>query len=162
MRTRTLKVRTLLVGFTSFLDKDINSTEQFLKEIPSSPELIKELFPVGYFKRDFIRIIKKHHPDRIIVLGMADNIKDMKIETVAKNECLTLKNPVYRFVVTLYSYWLKWQGKNLKIKKPLSKKMLCTVAIDKKAPHKLKLRNTPPKVARLRSPQILVITSAIM
>ncbi len=50
--------RTLVAAFGSFLEHDMNSTEQFLKQLPSRNNLFTTLLPVGYFKKDFIIVLK--------------------------------------------------------------------------------------------------------
>ena len=62
---------------------------------------------------------------------IVDFILQPQFETIAKNRKITLKNSVYRFVITLYSYWLKWNGKNLKTKRSFPKDKLIERPIEK-------------------------------
>jgi pyrrolidone-carboxylate peptidase len=135
--------KTLVTAFGNFLYNNTNSTQEFLKEIPKNKNVIKHVFHVGYFKNDFIRPIKKYKPEKIIFMGMNGNIKSPRFETIAKNEMLTLKNPLYRSVGTIYIYWLKWNDKNLRIRKPINRDILTTIPISKHKPKQIKLKTKP-------------------
>lgn len=142
--------KTLVTAFGDFLENDVNSTEEFLKEMPESCNIIKHIFPVGYFKNDFIKTIKKHQPKRVIFLGMDINAKYPKLEIIAKNEMVTLKNPIYRFIGTIYSYWLKLNGKNLRIDKPISKDLMTVFPIAKNNHKQIKLRSKVPNFKEIK------------
>lgn len=42
--------KTLVTGFSDFLDNDTNFAQEFLKEIPKNKYVIKHIFPVGYLR----------------------------------------------------------------------------------------------------------------
>jgi pyrrolidone-carboxylate peptidase len=146
--------KTLVTAFGDFLEYDFNSTKKFLNEIPDKNGLIKMILPVGYFKNEFVKPVKKYRPKRIIFLGMENSAKNPKFETIAKNEMKTLKNPFYRFVGTAYSYYLKWNNKNLRIKKSFSKKtlsrLLTVIPIQKDKPKQITLHSNPPKLKQIK------------
>jgi pyrrolidone-carboxylate peptidase len=135
---------TLVIAFGNFLENDFNSSKEFLNEIPLENRFIKKVLPVGYFKSEFIKPIKKYQPDKIIFLGMHKSRKIPNFEVVAKNHRITLKNSFYRFIITIYSYYLKWNNKNLQINKPISKEKLIVIPIQKNKPSKITLHSKPP------------------
>lgn len=142
--------KTLVTAFGDFLNNDINSTQEFLKEIPENKNIIKHIFHVGYFKNEFIKPIKKHNPERIIFMGMDKKAKFPKFETIAKNEMITLKNQLYRRLVTMYTYWLKWNNKNLRIEKPINKDLLTVIPISKNKRKQIKVKTKPPNFKEIK------------
>lgn len=138
--------KTIVTSFGDFLYHDRNSAEGFLKEIPDSINIHKQNLPVGYFKRDLIKPIKEYNPQRVIFLGMNTSIKNPQFEIVTTNNKITLKNPVYRFFVYIYSYWLKWNNKNLRVKKPIPKDKLIEIPIERNNIKEIMLHTKPPKL----------------
>lgn len=137
---------TLVMAFGEFLHFNFNSAKEFLEKLPESPQLIKKILPVGYFKHDILKPIKEYKPERIIILGMNEDIKAPRFEMVAKNLRVVLKNPFYRFFASIYGYWLKWNGQNIKIKNPISKEKLTELPIDKNAINEIQLHTKIPRV----------------
>ena len=140
----------LVTAFDDFLYDKINSSKTFLNEIAESKNIFKHIFQVGYFKNDFIKLIKKSKPQKVIFFGMDVNAKFPKIETIARNEMIVLKNSIYRFVGTSYTYWLKWNNKSYKIKNSISKDLLTVVPISKNKPKKIKLKSKIPKFKEIK------------
>ena len=139
----------LVAGFGDFLDKDFNSSKIFLNIIPNSTNIIKHIFNVGYFKNDFIKSIKNNDLDKIIFFGMNTDISKSRFELIAKNEMITLKNPIYRFIGTVYSHWLKLFNKNLKISKQISEDKLIILPIYKNYSNEIKLKSKVSKFKNL-------------
>lgn len=133
----------VVAGFGKYLNFKHNSCIDILSEI-KKPDIIKIILPVGYFKNDFIKPLKRYTPEKYVCLGMW-NGKYSKIETIAKNEMITLKNPIARFFVQSYTYILKSFNTNLTIKKPMPKKYQKILSIEKNEPNIIKLRNQPPR-----------------
>lgn len=140
----------LITAFDDFLSDEINSSKTFLNDISGSENISKFIFQVGYFKKDFIKSIKKSKPQKVIFFGMDVNAKFPKIETVAKNEMIILKNSLYRFIWTSYVYWLKWNNKSYKIKKSISKDLLTVVPISKNKEKTMKLRGKIPMFKEIK------------
>jgi pyrrolidone-carboxylate peptidase len=123
----------IIAGFGDFLWHGRNSSEIILKKIPDQKDITKCILPVGYFKNDFIKPLKKNSVSKYVVLGMWEGTYP-KLETKGKNQHITLKNPLLRTGASAYSHILKQFGKNLRIKEPLDDKQLITKTIDKKGP----------------------------
>jgi len=140
---------TLVTAFSDFLGHDFNSTEEFLKQIPDEKGIIKQILPVGYFKNDFIKPIEKYKPHRIVFLGMHDSRKIPKFEVVAKNQKVTLKNSFHRYFLTVYSRYLKWNNKNLRVNKTIPKEKLTLIPIQKNKPRQISLNSKPPKLKHI-------------
>ena len=141
---------TLVAAFGNFLQCDINSSKEFLEELPDSKNITKFILPVGYFKNDFIKPIKKIKPERIILIGMDDYSKNLQFEIIAKNAKITFKNPIRRFITTLYSYWLRLNNKNFRTTKPIPKELLTIVPIEMNKPLEIKLHSKPPQIAGIK------------
>lgn len=137
--------KTLVAGFGDFLTSDTNSSEEFIKQLPDNKKLTKILLPAGYFKKSLIKPIKKNKPQKVVFLGMHEGRKKPMFEVVANNRKITLKKPVYRFGISMYSHVLRVLKKNLRIKKEPSKKDLIILPIEKKGPQTIKLQSKPPK-----------------
>jgi len=140
---------TLITAFGDFLQNDCNSSKEFLKEISESNNIHKVILPVGYFRNDFIKPIKKYSPNKLIFLGMDNSIKKPKFETIAKNRLVTLKNPLFRFFLMIYVCWLKLNNKNLRIKKEISKKLLIELPIERNKEQEICLHTIPPKLKEI-------------
>jgi pyrrolidone-carboxylate peptidase len=143
--TERKKELTLVTGFGSFLTEDKNSTEEIISQLPKKEYIVKKILPVGYFKKDILKHIKKYKPTKIVFLGMHPTRKNPMFEIIAKNEQITLKNKLYRFIVKMYSFYLKWNKKNLRIEKPISKEKLTIIPIQKNKKKKIILKTNPPE-----------------
>ncbi len=137
--------KTLITGFGSFLQYETNSSKEFINNIPNNKNLIKHIFPVGYFKNEFTKVIKKYKPQRIIALGLNEDISKPKFETVVNNQKITLKKPLMRFIANTYSFWLKLNKKNLRIKKPIPESDLIVLPINKHEKSKIIFQDKIPK-----------------
>lgn len=144
------KKKILIAAFSDFLDNDFNSAENLLKKIPSEENIIKQIILVGYFKKNFLKKIKKSQPEKIVFLGMHTERKIPMFETVSINHKITLKNGFLRFLLDGYVNLLKLFNKNLRVKKSPSKDILKLVPIEKKYHQKkLKLQTKPPKLEQI-------------
>lgn len=141
--------RTLVGCFGDFLTADENSSKKFVDSLPSNKQLSKVVLPVGYFRRAFLKPIKKYKPQRVIYFGMHENRAQPMFETVAKNQMVTLKKPLVRFAVNVYSHLLRLKRKNLRIKKQPSKDMLTILPISKSKERAITLHTKPPKISQI-------------
>ncbi len=83
-------MKILISGFSSFLDNEVNPTEEIIKLLPKSiygNELIKVVLPVVYRKcfDELLPYIKEYKPKYIINLGLAGGRKAISFERVAIN-----------------------------------------------------------------------------
>ena len=144
--------KTLLGYFGPFFNYKFNSSKDFVLDVEESKNLTKKEFSVGYFKKEFLNKIKGDY-ERIILLGMNGYIKEPQFETIARNQIIKLKNPIFRFFGDIYFYILKLIGLNpkTKIKEKtlikLYKKYFKEFPIEKNS-EDIKLKTKVPKIFR--------------
>lgn len=83
-------MKILMTGFTSFLDNEVNPSEEILALLPRSikgHKIITALLPVVFDEcfSDVQKIIDQDHPDIIIHLGLAAGRKAITPERLAVN-----------------------------------------------------------------------------
>jgi pyroglutamyl-peptidase len=78
-------MRLLIYGFGPYREFPENITEKILRRLPRRSGLKKIVFPVRFYKRQFINAVKNHEPDVILGLGQCSRGQRLRIESRAKN-----------------------------------------------------------------------------
>ncbi|MGH7830052.1 MAG: hypothetical protein ACREP8_07720 [Candidatus Binatia bacterium] len=106
-------MRVLIYGFRPYKHYKQNVTEQILRRLPKRKNLRKVVFPVRFWKRQFLEAVEKHKPDVILGLGQCAKGRRLRIETRAINRRRNDRNKRGRPIVPRGSPCL---FTNLKIK----------------------------------------------
>jgi pyrrolidone-carboxylate peptidase len=78
-------MRLLIYGFGPYRQFQDNVTEKIVRQFPRRTRLKKTVFPVRFYKSQFINAIKDHKPDVILGLGQCSRGRGLRIERQAAN-----------------------------------------------------------------------------
>lgn len=77
-------MRILLYGFGPYRQFRENITVKIIKAVPKSPGLTKLVFPVRFYRVQFVGALNKHRPDVVLGLGQSSR-RRIEIEARAAN-----------------------------------------------------------------------------
>jgi pyroglutamyl-peptidase len=78
-------MRLLIYGFGPYRHFQHNVTEKILRRLPRRDGRKKIVFPVRFYRRQFLNAIQQHRPDLILGLGQCARGQRLRIELQAAN-----------------------------------------------------------------------------
>ena len=77
-------MRLLVYGFGPYREFRDNVTEKIVKALPRQRGLRTVVFPVRFYRWQFIEALEEHKPDKVIGLGQCPR-EQIQVETTARN-----------------------------------------------------------------------------
>jgi len=77
-------MRVLVYGFGPYRQFRDNITARIIESLPKSADLVTQIFPVRFQRRQFIVALNRYRPDIILGLGQSSR-KQIDVETRARN-----------------------------------------------------------------------------
>lgn len=99
-------MRVLIYGFGPYKQFEDNITRRIVRNLPSSHNLKKIVFPVRFDKKQFTDAVKKHRPDFVLGLGQCSRGRLLRIERKAMNKRREQKKEKARSILRGGPRWL--------------------------------------------------------